>query len=114
MVDRQLVRTRLHTAVLAGEVVSLEDVASAECHGCGWQADCSRCDAHMVYHRQASKLRCHHCGAERDVPATCPECGQADLRALGLGTQRVVDALGLAMWGLDKLVQEDEVARFLA
>jgi primosomal protein N' (replication factor Y) len=63
------------------------------CHGCGWQADCSRCDAHMVYHRHASKLRCHHCGAERDVPATCPECGQADLRALGLGTQRVVDAL---------------------
>ncbi len=63
------------------------------CHGCGWQADCSRCDAHMVYHRASGRLRCHHCAAERDVPATCPECGDGDLRALGLGTQRVAAAL---------------------
>ena len=63
------------------------------CHGCGWQADCNRCDAHMVYHRNTRKLRCHHCGAERNVVEICPECGDGDLRALGLGTQRVVDAL---------------------
>ncbi|NCF26161.1 MAG: primosomal protein N' [Gammaproteobacteria bacterium] len=63
------------------------------CHGCGWQADCSRCDAHMVYHRASERLRCHHCAAERAVPEVCPECGEGDLRALGLGTQRVVDAL---------------------
>ena len=63
------------------------------CHGCGWQADCSRCDAHMVYHRLSAKLRCHHCAAERDAPKTCPECDEGDLRALGVGTQRVVDAL---------------------
>ena len=35
------------------------------CHGCGWQADCSRCDAHMVFHRTSARLRCHHCAAER-------------------------------------------------
>jgi primosomal protein N' (replication factor Y) len=63
------------------------------CHGCGWQADCNRCDAHMVYHRASGRLRCHHCAAERDVPETCPDCGHEDLRALGLGTQRVVAAL---------------------
>ena len=63
------------------------------CHGCGWQADCSRCDAHMVYHRTSGRLRCHHCAAERPVPEVCPQCGEGDLRALGLGTQRVVDAL---------------------
>ncbi|NIM28905.1 MAG: primosomal protein N' [Gammaproteobacteria bacterium] len=63
------------------------------CHACGWQADCSRCDAHMVYHRRADRLRCHHCAAEQEVPTTCPDCGDGDLRALGLGTQRVVDAL---------------------
>jgi len=63
------------------------------CHGCGWQADCSRCDAHMVYHRAIARLRCHHCAAERPVPEVCPQCGNADMRALGLGTQRVVDAL---------------------
>ena len=63
------------------------------CHACGWQADCARCDAHMVYHRSSGRLRCHHCAAERDVPEACPECNDPDLRALGLGTQRVVDAL---------------------
>ncbi len=63
------------------------------CHGCGWQADCMRCDAHMVYHRQVNRLRCHHCAAERDVPENCPACGDTDLRALGIGTQRIVDAL---------------------
>jgi primosomal protein N' (replication factor Y) (superfamily II helicase) len=63
------------------------------CHACGWQADCERCDAHLVYHRSHGQLRCHHCGVTRDAPALCPECGDADLRALGLGTQRVVDAL---------------------
>jgi primosomal protein N' (replication factor Y) len=57
------------------------------CHGCGWQADCSRCDAHMVYHQHSKRLRCHHCGAERGVPEICPECDAGDLRALGLGTQ---------------------------
>ena len=63
------------------------------CHACGWQADCARCDAHMVYHRASGRLRCHHCAAERGVPDACPECADPDLRALGLGTQRVVDAL---------------------
>lgn len=63
------------------------------CHACGWQADCSRCDAHMVYHRASARMRCHHCAAERDVPTTCPECAGPDLRALGVGTQRVVAAL---------------------
>ncbi len=63
------------------------------CHGCGWQADCDRCDAHLVYHRASRRLRCHHCGAEREVPESCPDCAGLDLRALGLGTQRVVDAL---------------------
>jgi len=63
------------------------------CHACGWQADCRRCDAHLVYHRAIGCLRCHHCGAEREAPAACPECNHADLRALGLGTQRVAGAL---------------------
>lgn len=63
------------------------------CHACGWQADCRRCDAHMVFHRASERLRCHHCAAERPVPELCPECGDGDVRALGLGTQRVVDAL---------------------
>jgi primosomal protein N' (replication factor Y) len=65
------------------------------CHACGWVADCARCDAHLVHHRAVGCLRCHHCGAERPAPMVCPECGGADLRALGVGTERVVQALAV-------------------
>ena len=63
------------------------------CHQCGWIVDCRRCDAHLVYHRDGGRLRCHHCGAERSLPPRCEACGEPELRAVGLGTQRVVDAL---------------------
>ena len=35
------------------------------CHACGWVADCERCDARLVFHREDERLRCHHCAAER-------------------------------------------------
>ena len=35
------------------------------CHACGWIAECLRCDAHLVFHREDGRLRCHHCSAER-------------------------------------------------
>lgn len=63
------------------------------CHDCGWVADCSRCDAHMIYHRARHLLRCHHCNAERPVPAGCPTCGSPDLRPLGQGTEQAEEVL---------------------
>lgn len=63
------------------------------CHSCGWIAGCERCDARLVYHRIGESLRCHHCGAERQVPSSCPACQLGELRVLGTGTQRVVQAL---------------------
>ena len=45
------------------------------CCECGWVAECSRCDARMVLHQRASRLRCHHCGSETAPPSTCAECG---------------------------------------
>ena len=63
------------------------------CHGCGWVADCGRCDAHMVYHHSAGRLCCHHCGSEHPVFTACPECGATHLRTLGVGTQRVAQSL---------------------
>ncbi len=62
------------------------------CSHCGWVAECPHCDARMTYHRGAARLRCHHCGAEAPVPATCSECS-ADLRAVGEGTQRLEETL---------------------
>ena len=64
------------------------------CHQCGWIADCAHCDAHLVYHREARRMRCHYCGAVRAPPPDCPGCGGTDLRPIGLGTQRVAEHLG--------------------
>jgi primosomal protein N' (replication factor Y) len=62
------------------------------CNSCGWVAPCAHCDARMTLHRRAGKLRCHHCGAQADVPAVCGSCGQA-LLPVGQGTERVEETL---------------------
>jgi len=63
------------------------------CHACGWTAQCSRCDAQMIVHRQPARLRCHSCDREQAVPKTCPECGDEELRPIGQGTERIEDSL---------------------
>ena len=70
------------------------------CHACGWVADCDRCDAHLVFHREDGRLRCHHCAAERAPVVECPECASKDMRRLGLGTERVASALEARIDGL--------------
>jgi primosomal protein N' (replication factor Y) len=63
------------------------------CHSCGWHATCERCDKALTWHRGASRLRCHHCGADQPAPRACPQCGNADLTPRGLGTERIEEAL---------------------
>jgi primosomal protein N' (replication factor Y) len=63
------------------------------CEACGWAAACSRCTARMVLHAADRRLRCHHCGAEEDIPRACPTCGNVDLKPLGRGTQRIEETL---------------------
>ena len=62
------------------------------CNQCGWVAPCAHCDARMTLHRQAQQLRCHHCGAQRQVPVVCGSC-QHPLLAVGQGTERVEETL---------------------
>jgi len=63
------------------------------CHACGWVARCRRCDANLVVHAGDRRLRCHHCGFEQSLASRCTGCGSEDLRPLGLGTERVENAL---------------------
>ena len=63
------------------------------CHDCGWLAPCKRCDARLTIHQRSHKLRCHHCGAEAPLPATCPSCGSGNLHGIGEGTERIESAL---------------------
>jgi primosomal protein N' (replication factor Y) len=69
------------------------------CSTCRWQALCDRCDVHLTLHRRSERLRCHHCGASRDAPEHCPQCGESALHPVGEGTQRVEDALQKALPG---------------
>ena len=63
------------------------------CAGCGWQAQCRRCDARLTLHKRSARLRCHHCGADLPAPKQCPGCGSDALYRVGTGTQRVEEAL---------------------
>ncbi|MFZ9708389.1 MAG: primosomal protein N' [Steroidobacteraceae bacterium] len=63
------------------------------CTACGWIAPCQSCDARMTVYRQAERLRCHHCGADRPLPKQCPTCGYA-VKTVGQGTERIEETLG--------------------
>ncbi len=67
------------------------------CHDCGWMAQCERCDARLISHQRSRSLRCHHCGHQRAMPRTCPDCGSEELRHLGQGTERI-DARAAELW----------------
>ena len=63
------------------------------CTACGWLSGCSNCAGKLVLHLKDRRLRCHHCGHQERVPHACPSCGNTDLQPVGIGTQRVEEAL---------------------
>ena len=63
------------------------------CHACGWSAQCARCDRPLTLHRDAARLRCHHCAAVARVPTACPECASTALAPQGQGTERLEEIL---------------------
>ena len=66
------------------------------CEACAWVSDCIKCSAHMVLHRphnERATLCCHHCGLLKQIPKSCPECGNTDLIPSGKGTQKVEEYL---------------------
>jgi primosomal protein N' (replication factor Y) len=75
------------------------------CHECGWVSECKRCDSHMTFHLSRNRLRCHHCGSERPLDKTCPQCN-GDLIPIGLGTERIEQTLA-AMFPETPLVRID-------
>jgi primosomal protein N' (replication factor Y) len=45
----------------------------------------------LVYHADRERLRCHRCDFEMRPTTRCPACGKGEIRAYGVGTQRVED-----------------------
>lgn len=63
------------------------------CHGCGWLAECDRCNKLMTLHKQKQRLWCHHCDKQKPIPKTCPDCCETQMIEVGHGTERIEETL---------------------
>ena len=78
------------------------------CRDCGHTLKCPRCDTPLTLHIEkledtdvdrsglpnlpaptSQALLCHHCGYSRQMPKICPNCGSKQIRAYGLGSEKV-------------------------
>ena len=63
-----------------------------ECRACGYAARCHQCGVAYTYHANKG-LVCHYCNRQRAAPTRCPSCRSPHIRYLGLGVQRLVEAV---------------------
>ncbi|MET0343751.1 MAG: primosomal protein N' [Polyangiales bacterium] len=66
---------------------------SLSCGGCTAVVQCPACSVSLTEHRRAGLLRCHYCDFCMPVTEACPTCGALALRRVGIGTERIEDAL---------------------
>lgn len=60
------------------------------CNSCGYKPECSSCSSSLVYHKNASKLTCHHCGSFQNHFDNCPECkSENSMIPCGPGIERI-------------------------
>lgn len=60
------------------------------CRDCGLVLTCPQCDTPLTLHlEERERLLCHHCGYTRQKPGKCPQCGSAQVREYGLGSEKV-------------------------
>jgi primosomal protein N' (replication factor Y) (superfamily II helicase) len=63
------------------------------CRECGYVAKCPQCDTPLTLHVETSEhanlLMCHRCGYQRHMPEKCPHCHSNQIRAYGLGSEKV-------------------------
>ncbi|AKD24358.1 primosomal protein N' [Polynucleobacter duraquae] len=81
------------------------------CTACNWLSKCTQCSTYTVMHKagalsKRSVLNCHHCGLVKSIPQFCPDCGNADLKTLGHGTQKLEDAIE-EMWPQARVLRVD-------
>jgi primosomal protein N' (replication factor Y) (superfamily II helicase) len=77
------------------------------CRDCGRSVQCLGCSVALVQHVDA--LVCHYCGYSRPMPSVCDHCGSRNIRALGLGTQRL-EGLVRKMWPEARVLRLDSDA----
>lgn len=87
---KDLIYDRLHKAEQTILFLNRRGFATQlMCSKCGYVATCENCSLSYTYHKQAGLLTCHLCGAERRAPASCPNCGDPEIRFSGFGTEKI-------------------------
>ena len=81
------------------------------CSACSWLSKCTQCSTYTVMHKagavgKRSVLSCHHCGLVKPIPSFCPDCGNADLKSVGHGTQKLEDAVE-ELWPQARVLRVD-------
>jgi len=71
--------------------------AAILCPACGQRLTCRLCSLALTWHKKDRRLRCHACGGQHPLPASCPACGGSELRELGEGTERIEDEIAKAI-----------------
>jgi primosomal protein N' (replication factor Y) len=71
------------------------------CRDCGHVMKCPNCETPLTLHVEGQKSRvndlqpstfdllCHRCNYTRQMPKTCPNCNSKQIRAYGLGSEKV-------------------------
>jgi primosomal protein N' (replication factor Y) len=81
------------------------------CRDCGRSVQCLGCSVALVQHAEIGALVCHYCGYARAMPSVCDHCGSRNIRALGLGTQRL-EGVVKRLWPQARVLRLDsDVAR---
>lgn len=60
-----------------------------KCSKCGEVEKCPNCDISLTYHKSSDSLRCHYCNYTKKCPSKCMKCGSADIKGIGLGTEKL-------------------------
>ncbi|MBL8751245.1 MAG: primosomal protein N' [Planctomycetes bacterium] len=63
------------------------------CPGCGEAVKCESCSVSMTWHVRRGRLVCHWCCREKRRPEICPSCQQPGMHELGVGTERLEQAV---------------------
>ena len=91
------------------------------CRDCGRSVQCLGCSVALVQHAagraqgaysaEIDGLICHYCGYSRAMPSVCDHCGSRNVRALGMGTQRL-EGLVKRIWPAARVLRLDsDIAR---
>ncbi len=63
------------------------------CPACGWSAKCNFCNSNFTYHKESDMLLCHTCLFKQKLPPQCPECKLANLKPIGIGTEKLAEII---------------------